>query len=105
MLFLLYVHAHVQHVHSGYNECVGSEVLIEAGRAGPFSTSLHCHLEQSTQALSILLQGNVQVHVTSTMDCITVCTQCVHVCAYPLNSTIQQNLARSTVRIGRNHQP
>ena len=47
----------------GYNECIGSEVVIEAGRAGPFSTTLQCHLEQSTEALSMLVQGHVQVHV------------------------------------------
>ena len=47
----------------GYNQSVDSEVVIEAGRAGPFSTTLQCHLEQSAEAISMLVQGHVQVHV------------------------------------------
>jgi hypothetical protein len=46
----------------GYNESIDSEVVIEAGRAGPFSTTLQCRLEQSTEAISMLVQGHVQVH-------------------------------------------
>ena len=48
-------------ISSGYNESIDSEVVIEAGRAGPFSTTLQCHLERSTEAISMLIQGHVQV--------------------------------------------
>ena len=50
-------------ISAGYNERIDSEVVIEAGRAGPFSTTLQCHLEQSAESLSMLVQGHVQVHV------------------------------------------
>lgn len=52
--------------HAGYSECVSGEVVIEAGRAGPFSTTLHCHLEQSTETLSVLVKGRVQVCTCNT---------------------------------------
>ena len=40
---------------------VSGEVVIQAGEVGPFSANLQCILEQSSEALSMLVEGSVQV--------------------------------------------
>ena len=44
---------------------VTGEVVIQAAEVGPFSANLQCLLEQSSEALSMLVQGSVQVMRTT----------------------------------------
>lgn len=48
---------------------VCSEIVIRADKVGPFSANLQCLLEQSSESLSMLVQGSVQVQSSYVHTC------------------------------------
>ena len=88
-----YIVIHYYYLVPGY-KCASSEVIIQAERVGPFSTTLHCHLEQSSEPLTMLqVQGHVQVSVCTHATAISIVTTSHNImhpyCEHDVQSFIQ----------------